>query len=56
MADEPDQEKMFRVYLSKGESGWVEDLGRGKVKVWNIPYAGRYNLKDVVQVNLETRA
>jgi hypothetical protein len=51
MADEPDKDKMFRAYLSEGETGWVEDLGKGKVKIWNIPWAGRYNLNDVVQVD-----
>lgn len=51
MEDTPNREKMFKVYLAESESGWVERLEGGKVKIWNIPMGGRYNLMDVVQVD-----
>lgn len=42
------------VYLAEGESGWVEVVGENRVRIANIPYDGRYNIDDVVQVDVQS--
>jgi hypothetical protein len=44
---------MVKVYLSEGESGWVKVVGHGVVQVMNIPLGGRFNIDDVVDVDVE---
>jgi hypothetical protein len=40
----------IRVRLAKGEAGWVIPLSGQLALVRNIPYAGPYNLGDVVEL------
>lgn len=44
---------MMKAYLARSESGWVEGLGEGRVRIASIPMAGPYNLDDVIQVDVE---
>lgn len=48
-----DPENYARVYLAEGETGWVEKLDPGYVRIANIPYDGEYNIDDVVKVDVE---
>lgn len=52
-AHEHGPENYGRVYLAEGETGWVEVIGSGRVRVANIPYDGIYNIDDVVEVDVQ---
>lgn len=45
--------RMASVFLAEGESGWVEVVGPGLVRIANIPLDGIYNIDDVVRVDTE---
>jgi hypothetical protein len=45
--------RMARLYLAEDETGWVEVVGPGLVRIANIPYDGIYNIDDVVRLDAE---
>lgn len=41
---------MIRVRLSQGETGWGKRLSGNRVRVENIPFDGKFNFGDVVEI------
>lgn len=46
-------ENYARVRLAQGETGWVEIVSPGVVRIANIPYEGDYNIDDIVLVDVD---